>query len=452
MESKNQIEGSGFVLPQKWPPWVALLILVSLIFLVYWPAIHGGFIWDDDDYVTNNPLLIEPDGLYRIWATRESVQYYPLVFTTFLIEMRLWGLQPMGYHIVNVAFHAINALVFWLLLRRLGVKGALFAAAIFALHPVYVESVAWITERKNVLSGMFYLLAAGSYLRFEDCRRWFWYFVALVLFLLALFSKTVTCSLPVVLFLILWWRRGKVDWRDIRLLLPFVVVGLVMGLLTAWYEVHYVGAQGEEWDISFGQRLLIAGRALWFYAIKLVWPVNLTFIYPRWELDVFDLWQWVWPLSFVIAAFCLWWFRERVGRGPLVGLACFSVTLFPALGFFDIYPMRYSYVADHFQYLASMGLIALSVGSVAYGIEQWGLTPARGMSKGFGLTVLGLIVLLVLGVLTWRQAHVYKNLETLWRDTIDKNPQAWMAYNNLGLVLSERGDNKMRPSCSTRRF
>ena len=149
------------MLLQKWPLWVAPLILVLIAFSVYLPAIHGGFIWDDDYYVTNNPLLIEPDGLYRIWATRESVQYYPLVFTTFLIEMRLWGLQPMGYHIVNVAFHTINALLFWLLLRRLGVKGALFAGAIFALHPVHVESVAWITERKNVLSGMFYL--AGSW-------------------------------------------------------------------------------------------------------------------------------------------------------------------------------------------------------------------------------------------------------------------------------------------------
>ena len=214
-----------------------------------------------------------------------------------------------------------------------------------------------------------------------------------------------------------------------------------MGLLTAWYEVHYVGAQGEEWNLSFWQRLLIAGRALWFYAIKLIWPVNFTFIYPRWVLDVFDLWQWVWPSSFVITALYLWWFRERLGRGPITGLACFSVTLFPALGFFDIYPMRYSFVADHFQYLASMGLIALIVGSAAYGVEQWHLSPARSIRRRFELGIsLGVLVLLVLGVLTWRQTHVYKDVETLWRDTIDKNPQAWLAHNNLGVIYRKRGE------------
>ncbi|MFQ5901919.1 MAG: tetratricopeptide repeat protein, partial [Thermodesulfobacteriota bacterium] len=328
----------------------------------------------------------------------------------------------------------------WLLLRKLKVRGAWVAGAIFALHPVYVESVAWITERKNVLSGMFYLLAVGSYLRFADRRDWRWYAGALGFFVMALLSKTVTSSLPIVLLFILWLQGQKVSWRKIGHLIPFVAIGLIMGLLTVWYEVHHVGAQGEEWNLSILQRILLAGRALWFYAIKLVWPVNLTFIYPRWQLTITDLRQWLWPLGAAAVGFVAWWFHRRVGRGPLVGLAFFSITLFPALGFFDVYPMRYSFVADHFQYLASLGLIALSVASAAWGFERLGSGQKRWRATLYRLeVVLVVIVLLVLGLSTWKQTHAYKDLKTLWQDTIHKNPKAWMAHTNLGLVYFDQG-------------
>ncbi|MEE9165400.1 MAG: hypothetical protein V3U15_03950, partial [Nitrospinota bacterium] len=214
--------------PKLISPMIKLLSILILVFISYFPAINGGFIWDDDFYVSNNPLLISIDGLWRIWTTSESPQYYPLVFTSFWIEYQLWGLNPLGYHIVNVFLHAINAVMVWLLLRQLGVRGAWLIGAIFALHPVHVESVAWITERKNVLSGFFYLLAAHSYIRFDENEKRYCYFVAMAFFLMALLSKTVTSSLPVCLLILRWFRGFSIRLRDIYRLVPFILLGLGM--------------------------------------------------------------------------------------------------------------------------------------------------------------------------------------------------------------------------------
>jgi len=413
-----------------------LLLLITLV--AYIPAIQGGFVWDDDSYVTENQDLRSLQGLKNIWVDPNSTpQYYPLVFSTFWLEYTLWGLNPIGYHVVNVLLHALSALLLYRLLLYLHVPGAWLAAAVFALHPVHVESVAWVTERKNVLSGFFYFASTFCLFRFfgftgekEKKSNLRWYVAGLLLFLCALFSKTVTSTLPAAMFLVLWWKKGGITRRELLALTPFFVLGLAMGLATAWLEKHHVGAVGSEWELSFVERFLIAGRALWFYLGKLVWPWELIFNYPRWQVDASVWWQYIYPAGVLFVVFILWLFRKRFGHGPLVGVLFFCGTLFPALGFFDVYPFRYSFVADHFQYLASVGLIVLLVGAITKAIS--GLNKRITSSFGF-------IVLLLLGWQTWHQGYVYRDIETLWSDTIEKNPLSWMAHNNLGIALAGQG-------------
>jgi Flp pilus assembly protein TadD len=233
--------------------------------------------------------------------------------------------------------------------------------------------------------------------------------------------------------LLVWWKTGRVERRDVLGLAPLFVLGAASGFMTTWMEKHYVGARGTEWSLSFMQRYLVGGRALWFYAGKLFWPHNLTFIYPRWEIDARVAWPYLFPLAALVVLIALWLLRWRIGRGPLVAVLCFAGTLVPALGFFDVFPFRYSFVADHFQYLACIGLISLAVSTgtaVCDRAGQWG--------HNWG-TVAAAIVLLIMGVSTWRQTHIYRADETLWRDTLTKNPQCWMAHNNLGMDLAQMG-------------
>lgn len=436
-----------------WQTWLPACLIVVLTVAAYVPAISGGHVWDDDVYVTLNPTLRSVDGLWRIWfEVGATVQYYPLVFTTFWIEYHLWGSAPLGYHLVNVLLHSLSAVLLWLGLRRLAVPGAWLAAVVFALHPVHTESVAWITERKNVLSGVLYLSAMLAYLRFcglgndssEGIRSWRSYALALLLFSGALFSKTIACSLPAAILLLLWWKRDRITRRDILPLIPMFIIGLVMGLTTAWIEKHYIGAQGEDWELSFVARCLIAGRALWFYAGKLVWPADLTFFYVRWRIDTGLWWQYLGPLAAVALVVLLWFARRRTGKGPLVAALFFGGTLLPALGFVDVYPMRFSFVADHFQYLASIGLITLLIALGTTVLTR--RTEPHSQDAASPLlpivrVVLAIVMVSVLGTLTWHRGKAYENVETLWRDTIAKNPDAWLAHNNLGNDLAKRGDH-----------
>jgi protein O-mannosyl-transferase len=425
-------------------PGLLALVLVAATFVAYMPAMRAGFIWDDQAHVTNNVNLRSAGGLWRIWFEPEaSQQYYPLQLSSYWLEFHLWGLHPLGYHLVNVLLHAGNAILLWQVLRRLQVPGAWLAAAIFAVHPVEVESAVWISERKNVLSGMFYLLALLAFFRYRppaafagkdrrsDCRS---YLLGLFLFACALLSKTVACSLPAVMVLLIWWKKGRVEKRDVYALAPFFVVGAALGLTTAWLEKHHVGAAGTDWSLTFVQRCLLAGRALWFYAGKLFWPHPLSFIYPRWEIDAHQWWQYLFALSAAAVWITLWLQRRRIGKGPLVAVSAFAVMLFPALGFFDVYPFRFSFVADHFQYLAGAGLIALVVSLGTHACRRAGQ-----LGRQLGVVV-ALIVLAAMVSLTWARAHAYRDAETLWRDTLAKNPRCWMAHDNLGNLLTRRGN------------
>jgi len=420
---------------------LAAAAIVAATCAAYVPAMRAGFTWDDDDYVTANKELTDAAGLGRIWLRPgATTQYYPLVYTTYWLEYRLWGLDPVGYHVVNVLLHAGAAVLLWRVLLSLGVGGAWLAAAIFALHPVCVESVAWVTERKNVLSAVLYFAAGLSYLKFclpgrppgQARARWGLYALSLVLFVAALLSKTVTATLPAALLLVIWWKRGRPTRRDLVTLGPMLLLGAGMGVATALIERASVGARGGAWDLSVVERVLLAGRALWFYAGKLALPRRLTFIYPRWQIDDGVWWQYFYPAAVVAVVAALWSGRRRLGRGPLVGVLFFAGTVFPALGFANVYFFRFSFVADHFQYLATPGLIALFAAAAA-----WIAGGGKALRKA-GVIAAGLL-LATLAALTWKQASVYKDQITHWRDTLAKNPDAWVAMNNLGVLLKNEG-------------
>jgi tetratricopeptide (TPR) repeat protein len=427
----------------RWQSALAAVLLLLAPFVVYAPLRSAGFIWDDDQNVVQNLLLRDRAGLLRIWLDpRASQQYYPVTHSSFWLEAQLWGIDPRAFHFTNVLLHALNALLLWRVLRLLSVPGAYLAALIFAVHPVMAESVAWITERKNVLSLALALGALATYLRFAPpeseragARRWSLYALSLGLFVLALLAKTVVCSLPAAILVIRWWKLGRIRAGDLLLLLPFFVLGAAAGLFTAWLEQHHVGAVGNEWALTSVDRLLIAGRALWFYAGKLVWPHPLIFFYPRWQIEP-ALWQLAAPLAALAVAAVLWAARGRIGRGPLAAALLFAGILLPALGFFDVYAFRYSFVADHFQYHASPALLALLAAIGARSAERLGAqarSAARGVAAG---------LLLALGALTFTEAREYRDLETHYRSTIAENPAAWNAQLNLANHLSSIGRNR----------
>ena len=434
---------------EKWQPF----LLVVAVLVVYLPALQAGFIWDDDDYVTENETLRSLHGLYRIWFEYGAVpQYYPLVHTTFWLEFQAWNLNPLGYHLVNVLIHAINATLLYRVLKVMNLPGAWLCSLWFGIHPVHVESVAWITERKNVLSAFFYLSAMLLFLKnmysefslgkrdeTADRRfRWMAYVAILVLFVCALLSKTVTCSLPATMLIIVWWKFGRFVRRDFLLTLPMFVIGFAFAIVTVVVEKEVVGAKGVEFDWTMSERILIAGRAVWFYASKLLVPYPLVFFYPSWELSTTSIFQWAFPVSAAGLVISLLLLRNRIGRGPLAAILFFGGTLVPALGFVDVYPMLYSFVADHFQYLASIGVLIL----MAAGCSRLASLSEGEASKLDERIPKAIVVAIVLifSVTTFLRCFAYRDLETLWRDTIAKNPGSAAAHINLAGILDPQSE------------
>lgn len=404
--------------------WFALLALAALA--VYWPALKGDFLWDDAGHVTN-PALQSWSGLWRIWfEVGATQQYYPLLHSAFWFEHQLWGDAVAGYHLVNVLQHATAACLFGLVLRRLAVPGAWLAAWLFLLHPVCVESVAWISEQKNTLSLGLTLGAALAYLRFDGERSPRCYALALGLFVCALLTKTVTASLPAALLVVLWWQRGRLDWRrDVLPLLPWFALGAGGGLFTAHFERVLIGAQGADFSLGAMDRLVLAGRVFWFYLGKLAWPADLIFVYPRWSIDAAVWWQWLFPAAGLgLLAGLVWWSRRA--RGPLAAALLFGGSLFPVLGFVNVYPFIFSYVADHFQYLASLAVFS----AAGAGLTR---LPRRAG------TITSVLLAALLGALTWQQAAIYRDNVTLYEATLRRNPDAWLAHHNLATILLDGG-------------
>ena len=425
---KSAVPARAAATSTAWRDLAMTVLVFAATLLAYLPAVRAEFIWNDADYVTA-PALQSWDGLRRIWTeVGATEQYYPLLHSAFWVEHKLWGDAPSGYHLINILLHAGAACLFAAFLRRLAVPGAWLAALIFALHPVCVESVAWISEQKNTLSLVFFLGAALAYLRFDELRlleparalgRYRW---ATLLFVCALLSKTTTATLPPALLVIFWWRRGRLEWRrDVVPLLPWFVLGAALGLFSAWVEKNFIGADGSEFSLGWLQRGLLAGRIVWFYLGKSFLTQELIFIYPRWTIDAAEAVQWLYPIGLVGLLGALWAWR-RHARGPLAVLLLFTGSLFPVLGFFNVYAFMFSFVADHWQYLPCLALIAGGAALLARA-PRW----------------LGGLLVAALGVMTWHQSGMYADMDTFYRTTLDRNPRCWMAHNNLATLLRGAG-------------
>ena len=415
-------------LPRPARAWLQAVVLAAAVILAYQPAWHAGFIWDDDVYVTHNRLLTAPDGLKRIWLSQDSPsQYFPLVYTALRMERSAWGLDPSGYHWVNILLHAANALVLWGLLRRLRLPAPWLAAALFALHPVQVESVAWVTELKNVLSLFFCLLTAWAWVEFVrgGPGAWRFYAGALVFQALALFAKTTACAWPAALLLILWLQEKPFALRRVWQIAPFFAMGLLMGMVSIWWERHHQFAVGDAFALGWMSRLLVASRAVWFYLAKLLWPAGLSFSYARWHIDSANPLPYLWLAACVIAGGLIW----RAGRGLKAAALFYVAMLGPLLGFISEYTFRYTFVADHYQYVASIGPLALA----AAVIDKWfsRLGRAKVLTYAF--------LLAIPGVLTWRQCRNYADSETLWRATLQSTPDSVIARNNLSHAFLDKG-------------
>jgi len=415
-----------------WRSWGAPTILIILLTLVaYIPALRSGFVWDDDNLVVDNHLIKASDGLYRFWCTTQPMDYWPLTSTTWWLEWRVWGKNPLGYHLVNVILHALTAVLWWRVLARLKIPAAWLIAAVFAVHPVNVESVAWIAERKNVLSMFLYSLTLLWYLRFEDTSRGRWYWLAVGTFTLALLSKASVVPLPVVLLLCAWWRRGKVDRADLMRLLPFFVLSVAAGLVTVWFQSRNVMAQ-EILHRSLAARVAGAGWACWFYLWKALLPAHLMTIYPQWRIDTSSPLAW---LPGLVALGCLrifWRYRQGWGRPVLFASGYFLVMLFPVLGVINMSYLAVSPVADRFLYFSLIGVIALVV---AAGVRMYraGRAAIRGM-----IQIAAAVVVVLLASLTWCQSQIYKDSEALWTVALERNPGAWVAHNGLGVAFQQR--------------
>jgi tetratricopeptide (TPR) repeat protein len=410
------------------------IILAGLTVLTYQPVWNGKPLLDDADHLIADPELRSFRGLIGLWiAPPPTHQYHPLLDTVFWIGDKLWGQSMLGYHLVSISLHAGSALLLLRILRRLEIPGAWLAAAIFALHPVQVESVAWVVELKNTLSGVFFFGCILAYLNFDQNQnRTRSYIIVLVLFLLGMMAKPILATLPAVMLIVLWWKRGKLEWkRDVQPLVPFIVLGIMAGLFSLWMEREFSGAQREITDLSITQRLLVAGQAFWFYLGKIFWPSNLSFMYPRWKPNPSAWWQCLFPVA-ALFVFAVAWRLRRRWRAPLAGLLFFLVTLLPLLGFFYVSFFRFSFVADHFQYLPIVGIITPASAGAVLLLNRFG---RRQQMLGYGFCG---AVLVTLTGLSWMHSRVFRDSTTCYRAVVERDPSSWAAHINLGFEALAR--------------
>ena len=421
--------------------WVIGACLVALTLLVYLPVWHAGFIMDDDINITGNACVSGPLGLGGIWSSR-AADYFPLTLTSFWFLHALWGDSPLPYHLLTLLFHVADTLLLWRVLSCLDVRGAWIGASLWALHPAQVESVAWVSELKNTQSAFFFLLSILGFLHWrgmtQEGRRGEAikaYALAILCALLAMLSKSSTVMLPAILVLCWWWREKNWRIRDTLQLAPFFLFSVAFALWTISSEKIHAGAVGKIWDAGALERFVMAGRAFWFYLAKLLWPQHLTFIYPRWEIAGGSLPS-LFPFFTAFAALLLLWKRRRHpwSRAGFFAFATFTLLLFPILGFFDVAFFRLSRVADHFQYLACIGPLALGGAALS-------VLCKIPIQERLTMRVLPpYLLLVVLGWFSSGQSQIYQSAETLWRDTIEKNPDCAVAHNNLGFCFWQKGD------------
>ncbi len=433
-----------------------IAIIVLAVFFSYLPSITGGFVFDDNLLLTKNYLVRNPDGLHRIWCTSESVDYWPITNTALWLEWRLWGMHPAGYHVTNLVLHVAEALLIWIILQRLSVPGAFLAAVIFAVHPVNVESVAWIAQRKNTMAMLFFLLSILWYVKYvisfhaprptfgwcpvaakqltthcpPTTAHYSWYWLSLGAFVTAMLGKGSVVILPVVLLGIVWWLR-PLTTRDIVKISPFFAAAAVLAGVNMWFQTH--GTAIVIRSAGFMERLLGAGGVVWFYLYKAFFPLNLIFLYPQWHIEAGYLSWWLPILAALAVTALLWLYRASWSRPLLFAWGFFCVALVPMMGFTDVGLMKYSLVADHYQHIAIIGAIALA----SAGWSKWFRFNRDEIS--WAATAVAVTATAVLAVLTWRQNGLYRNEIELYQATLEKNPNCWLLHNNLGIALVAAG-------------
>lgn len=438
----------------------AALIILAVLW-IYSPTYHGEWLWDDDQLLTTNLTVqhrVSPDPnvppqslatLCKLWFNPDGPDYFPLSYTALWAQWPFFGQVSTGYHVTTILLHLSGALLVWVLLTFMRIPGAWLTGLIFAIHPICVESVAWVSETKNTLSLPLFLLACIYWVRQDDqpngLRQQRFYVLSIVLFLLAMLAKTSVVAFPVVTLLHAWWKRGKVTRRDVVLSVPLLTISLVLGLITISYQ--WGRAIGEEKIIigdlrsmsGFISRTAVSGMSVLHYLGSIIWPVNLLPIYPRWEVAPPKAWMLLpWP---IIAAgtWFLWRNRDaarpaRWGRHGLFALGFFLLMVAPVLGFVTISYMRITWAADHFIYLPMISILALLCAGVATEFER-----LRENLKPVCL-VCGSLAVAALALLAFRLATVWKDEDALWTYTLRHNPDAWQAHNRLGARKSNRGD------------
>jgi len=421
--------------------WAYGLILFLSVLAIYSPMLWAGYIWDDDLVVTSNPCIVGPLGIKEIWTT-SAADICPLTLSTFWLEHLIWGLTPGPYHFVNILLHGASTIVLWRVLRTLSLPGAWLGAALWALHPIEVESVAWIAEMKNTESGLFFLLAILFFLKWfksrdpNNPRASYGNYAWMLLFsFLAMASKSSTVVLPVVFCLCAWWIDGRWNWRNLLSTAPMFGMSLAAAAVSIWTQSQQVVASSHaEWIRTWPERLSTAGDVVWFYLWKIIWPYPLINIYPRWQIDSGQWTSYLPSVAVMIVLFVLWLKRASWSRPYFFAFSYFFVVLLPVLGLVTMTYARFSFVADHFQYLATMGPLALIGAGIARAIDfakpvkSW-LRPA--IYAG---------VLLVCGLLSWNRAWAFENKGSIWSDTLRKNPTCWTGFNNMGDLFLGRGD------------
>ena len=418
----------------RWRNLLPALAILAASWLVYSPAMHGDWLWDDNTEIVRNLDLRGPGALWKIWVAPTSPDYFPIKSTVQWFQWIMWqDGSTWGYHFSNFGLHLLSALLLWHVLWKLGVRYAWAGGLFFALHPVAVESVAWIAELKNVLSLPPLLLAFSAFINFEESRRLRYYWMAVGLFIAALLCKSSVVMFPCFLVIYIWWRRDRVEKRALRGVGLFFLISLAFGVVSLWFQYHRAI---DTWTIQLGgpaDRLSGAGRALLFYILKCAWPFRLSPIYPAWSGGtsvIVALSAWT---GFGTIVTWLWLRRAVWGRHALLALGWFVLNLLPVLGFIKMSFFAIAPVADHFVYLSLAGFAGLLAAST-------GLVEQR-LPAGFRRLPL-IIVVVISTVYIWqgrRHASIFVDQQTLWVETLRSNPQSWVAQNNLGVLLLQQG-------------
>lgn len=419
----------------KWETLIVkVLVIVIACLWIYSPVFNGDWLWDDDYLITANPVVQSPDGFASFWVEPKTADYFPLTMSLLWLMWKWFGMDSTGYHVASVLLHALGACLVWALLKTIGLRGAWLAGLIFAVHPIAVESVAWVSELKNTFSLPFFLAAGCFFVRFEDTGRRIFYWGALVLFLAAMLAKSSAVMFPVVMLLYIWWRRDRIVWRDLWNAAPFFLVSMILGLVTLYFQ--HSRAIGNE-PIPIGgldSRFAIAGMAIFFYLSKILWPVLLLPIYPQWNANPPELIQFL-SWSVLAGVLGVFWIRRKTwGRHALMGAGFYLITLLPVLGFVAMSYMRVGWVADHFLYIPMIGVVALGVGV--------GFRASDLAGKKWRL-VFGAFAVFVVGVLAFwshRYAGIWENEDKLWNYTLKHNWECWQAHNRIGAREFNRGN------------